>query len=1162
MDLNLPKLEKKILKYWRENKTFEKSILERKKAPSFVFYEGPPTANAKPGIHHVLARVFKDIICRYKTMQGFKVLRKAGWDTHGLPVELEVEKKLGFKNKKDIEKYGIASFNKKCKTSVWRYKGDWEKLTERVGHWLDMGNPYITYESDYIESVWWIIKQIWQKGLLYQDYKVVPYCPRCETSLSSHEVAQGYKKIKETSVYLKFKIKKAKAKYFLVWTTTPWTLPANVALAVNPNLNYIEVKLGSKETYILVEDRLEYIKKLFNIKSVDVTKKIKGKDLIGLEYEQLIKFAKPDKPSFRVVAGDFVSTDEGTGIVHIAPAFGEDDMEVAKKNNLPLLMTIDERGRFKPEIKPWAGVFVKEADRLIAEYLEKDNLLFGKELYEHDYPFCWRCLTPLLYYAKQSWFIRMKKVKKDLINNNEKINWIPPHLKKGRFGEWLNDLKDWAFSRERYWGTPLPVWRCKKCHNLEVIGSKEDLAGQKFSTNQFFILRHGESIKNKKKIVSCWPEKFKSPLTKKGEKQIEKVAEKLKGKIDYIISSDLLRTKQTAEIIGKALGIKIKTDKRIREVNEGIFNGKPIISIGKFFDPEKKLGREEYYLMRFRKNVPGGENYTQVFKRVHGFLKDINKKYSGKRILIISHELPLTLLETILIGLNKKEIIKFRDSNKKIQTGEQRKVSFKSWPYNEEAELDFHRPYIDEVKFQCQKCQHLMERVPDLIDVWFDSGSMPFSQYHYPFENKKLQKDQFPADYISEAIDQTRGWFFTLLAISTLLKKGRAFKNVISLGHILDEKGEKMSKSKGNVVDPWQIIDKYGADTIRWNFYTLNQPGDVKFFSEKDFNQALKKFIMTLWNSFVFYDTYVAKKREEKYYRTFGKSLKGLSSLDAWIISKLHGLIEEVNESLDNFNITSGARAIENFTIEDFSNWYIRRSRKRLQKSNNKKDFEIASKTLGYVLFKLITISAPFIPFTTEAIYKNLIISKRSLHLTDWPKVNKGLINKNLNKKMDQVRQIVSLGLKARMKEGIKVRQPLGKLEVKSKELQYDKELLILIREELNVKEIAFNAKIKEEIKLDAKITQELKEEGQIREFIRYIQQMRKKADLKPRHKILVQYSSDPSLNNVLLKNKEFILKETRAKSLKEGKRPKQTFNIEKEVKIDQQNLWLGIKKL
>jgi len=1166
MEINFPELEKEILEYWKKDDTFQKSLKQRKKAPNFVFFEGPPTANGKPGIHHVLARAFKDIVCRYKTMQGFLVLRKSGWDTHGLPVELEVEKKLGLKNKKDIEKYGIAAFNKKCKESVWSYKQDWEKLTERIGFWLDMKNPYITYETNYIESVWWIIKKIWEKGLLFQDYKVVPYCPRCGTPLSSHEVALGYKTVKENSIYVKFKT--GDNKYFLVWTTTPWTLPANVALAINPDITYIEASFGSNEVYILAKDRLSHLEQQFKLKT-NIIREIKGKDFVGSKYEQLIDFAKAKAPAFTVLPGDFVSTEDGTGMVHIAPAFGQDDMEIIKKQNsklrpeeqFPILLTVDEEGKMRPEIKSWAGMFVKDADPLIVADLKAKNMLFGEELYEHEYPFCWRCSTPLLYYAKRSWFIKTTAVKKELIANNEKINWVPDHLKEGRFGEWLNDLKDWTFSRERYWGTPLPVWKCKKCDHQEVVGSRKDLIEKKFTTNRFFILRHGESLRNVQHTISSWPEKSPCPLTKKGEKEAEAAAKELVAKkIDLIFSSDLLRTRQTAEIVGEKIGVKPVFEEAMRELDMGIFNGQKIDEIAKFFDPEKKLSRLEFYLKRFKTRTPEGENYIDAQKRIVKFVKEINEKYQGKNILLVSHEMILTLLEVAMEGLSFEETVDFRDKLK-IKTGELREIDFKVLPYNEDGELDFHRPFIDEVKFSCEKCGGPMERVKEVIDVWFDAGSMPYAQYHYPFENKKLQTSQFPAEYISEAVDQTRGWFFTLLAISTLLEKGPAYKNVISLGHVLDEKGEKMSKSKGNIVDPWYIAEKYGVDAARWYFYSVNPPGEPKLFSERGVDQTLKKFIMTLWNCYLFYETYAGKKKDEKYYKTFRKlGLKKLGALDRWIVSELHEIIGEAEKNIDNYDITSAARKMESFLIDNLSNWYIRRSRKRLQKSENRKDFDDASRVLGYVLFEFSLICAPFIPFLSEKIYRSVVKSE-SVHLADWPKINKKLVDRNLNQKMREVRQIAALGLQARAKAGIKVRQPLSDIKIKNENLKKENGLLDLIKEELNVKEVSFDKTIKEEIELDTLITPELKEEGTIREIIRYIQEMRKEANLKPEHKISIYYSASSEINGIMGKNKKAIVTDTKGKEINEGKEEKM-YNKEKEVEIDGHKLWLGIIKI
>jgi len=1232
MEINFPKLEEKILKFWKENRVFEKSIEQRKRAPDFVFYEGPPTVNAKAGLHHLLARVYKDIICRYKTMQGFRVERKAGWDTHGLPVEIEIEKKLGLKSKKEIEKYGIAKFNKKCKESVWEYKQDWEKLTERIGFWLDMENPYITYENDYIETIWWILKQIYKKGLIYQDYKVVPYCPRCQTSLSSHEVALGYKKVKEPAIYVRFKIKNLKFKntYLLVWTTTPWTLPGNVALAVNPNINYVEAYLDSNESYILAKDRLDYLKNKFNIKNIDIKRKIKGQDLVGLEYEQLINFSKPDKLAFRVVAGDFVSTEEGTGIVHIAPAFGEDDMEVARKNDLPILMTVDESGKFRPEVKAWAKMDVKKADPLIIQSLHGSSL-WATELYEHDYPFCWRCDSPLLYYAKESWFINMQKVKKDLIKNNQKINWIPFHLKEGRFGEWLKELKDWAFSRERYWGTPLPIWRCqigknqkskiknqKYCDNMIVIGSKEDLLNQKFTTNKYYILRHGQTIYQTKKKKIMYPpfKKDSILLTKAGEKQAREAVRVLRNKkIDLIYSSDTPRTRQTAEIVAKGLevyshtrreqaassgkinevsprygaGVKIIFEKGLRDVNLGIYSG------SKKEDFYKKFPRR---VERFYDGKPAkGESWGKCRKRIVDCLYKIDRKHQGKTILIVSHGDPLWLLEGTMKGWTDLELIEKKLNKETIHTGELRKIELKKVPLDREGRVDFHRPYIDRVEFHCPKCKEKMKRVPEVVDCWFDSGAMPFAQGHWPFapvqiskklvagkQNKKLQPPkQFPADYISEAVDQTRGWFYTLLAISTLLGLESPYKNVISLGHVLDKKGEKMSKSKGNVVDPWQIVEKYGADAVRWYFYTVNQPGDEKLFREKEIDQSLKKFILTLWNCYVFYNTYTNTGRYQR--RTTQKFLhpsarcprESAFLLDKWIISRLNELVQLATEKLDKYDITGTVRPIENFVINDLSQWYVRRSRRRFKLAKTERELKEASETLNYVLITLSKLTAPFIPFLSEKVYNGLNRGiKPSVHLEDWPKAEKKLINRELNKKMEKIREIVTMSLAERARAGIKVRQPIASLKIKNftpldmklsngarkSKIKNNKELLELIKDEINVKKIIFDNTISKEIEIDTVITSELREEGMVREVLRYVQEMRKAARFKPKDRISVRYSGGEEIDKILSKAKDFILEETKAEDFMPGRRPRRVYDLEKEIKINQHNLWLGIKKI
>ncbi len=1173
--MNFAENEKKILNFWKENNIFEKTISQRKEADSFIFFEGPPTANGKAGIHHVLARVFKDIILRYKTMKGFRIERKAGWDTHGLPVELEVEKKLGLKNKKDIEKYGVAKFNKKCKSSVWEYKEYFEKVTERIAFWVDMKNPYITYSNDYIESVWWIIKRIYEKNLIYKGYKVVPYCPRCGTVLSSHEVAMGYKKVKENSVYLRFKIFSPDSKWsqtsIISWTTTPWTLPGNVALAVNPKNDYIIIPDPEKEgrkmimglenfKNILEEDVfLESYKEKFKDTNWDNFETLKGSEIVGLSYVPLFEIDRLKSPtSYKIYPADFVTSEEGTGVVHTAVMYGEDDYLLGKEVGLPEFHTVDEQGNFIDIGNNLDGRYVKdkETESIIINYLKEKGFLFAQKPYEHDYPFCWRCSSPLLYYAKKSWFINMQGVKNQLIKNNEEINWYPQHIKEGRFGGWLREVKDWAFSRERYWGTPLPVWECNKCGEKKVIGSFEDLGSQRFSSNNYYLMRHGYSLRNEKGIASSFPEKIPCPLTEEGRKQVLETSKELKKKnLDIIFSSDLQRTKETSEIVSKETGADLKFDERLREVDAGDFNGKTIKEIKDYFNKDNN----DF----FDQKTPEGESYRMVRKRMHSFFIDINEKYKDKNILIVSHRLPLLLMAFSTEGVSDDKFSEFEEKNP-FEVAKFQEVKFKKFPYDEKMNIDPHRPFIDEVKFYCPKCGGIMERTPEVMDCWFDSGAMPFAQTHYPFNKKELRKDKkgnilprlFPADYISEGIDQTRGWFYTLLAISTLLGFGAPYENVISLGHILDDKGNKMSKSKGNIIDPLKLIEKYGTDAVRWYSFTVNKPGDQKLFKEKDVEDCLKRFIMTFWNCFVFLRTYT--KENEFSFEKFNSS----NSLDEWIVSKLNELIKKVSELLENYDIVSSSRLIESFVIEDFSQWYIRRSRKRLQKPKNEKELRDSAETMGYVLLALSKISAPFIPFLSEEMYGKLGGKKESVHLEEWQKVKESLIDEKLNENMKEIRKIVSLALAERSFVGIKVRQPLALLKVRNikSEIQDNEELLELIKEEVNVKDISFDAGIKEEVKLDKLITEELKKEGILREVLRLIQSMRKKASLKPEDKIIVGYNGEREINEILEELKTFILKESKAQSFEP--KEKISFDLEKEIKIGDQTLWLGIKKL
>lgn len=1167
MELIFPKIEEKIIKYWKDNRIFEKSL--DKKGGDFVFYEGPPTANGKPGVHHVLARTFKDAICRYQTMKGKRVLRKAGWDVHGLPVELEVEKQLGLQDKKKIEEYGIAKFNQECKKSVWKYATEWENLTERIGYWLDLKNPYITSDPYYMESVFNIIKKIWDKGLIYQDYKIIPYCPRCGTGLSSHEVAQGYKTTKESSIYVKFPVKNQENTYLLVWTTTPWTLPSNVAIAINLKIDYIKIK-QDEEFLILAKQRQAILGENF-----EIVEELKGKDLVGINYNPLfdnkvVSIETEGKTIYQVLPADFVTIEEGTGLVHIAPAFGQDDMELIKKQNkgknnqadeFPILLTVDEAGKFKSEVKEWAGIFVKDADPLIIKYLAQNGLLFKVEKYEHEYPFCWRCDTPLLYYAKKSWFIKTTDIKKNLIANNQKINWIPSHIKDGRFGEWLNELKDWAISRERYWGTPLPIWKCQDCDEEVVIGSRDDFKKQKTSTNKYFALRHGEAISNVENFFSCWPEKQEVPLTPSGKASIEKICSKIKtNKIDVIIASDILRTSQTAQIIAKEIGVEVIYDERLREINVGSLNGKSCRDGEKYFNSDDRLTYEQIVLKKFKNNFPEGENYTEVKLRTINFINEIDKKYKNKNILIVGHAVPIMMLENIFLGFTNEELAK-EWKNISIETGELRKLLFNSFPYNEKAELDFHRPYIDEIEFTCPKCQGAMRRTPEVMDCWFDSGSMPFAQRHWPFndgEKKNQVPEFFPADYITEAIDQTRGWFYTLLAISSLLGFGPSYKNVIVLSHVLDENGQKMSKSKGNVVDPWLMVEKYGADSLRWYLYTVNQPSDPKLFIEKDIDKALKKFIMTFWNCYIFLQTYKSKNLNFDV-----KSLELKNPLDKWILSRLNSVIKECTDNLDKYDITGAARLIEDFIINDFSLWYIRRSRNRLQRPDNQKEADEAGSILAIVLIESCKLAAPFVPFLSEEIYRNLKNSDNSVHLENWPSIDKIKIDKEIEEKMSIVREIVTVGLKIRSNEGLKVRQPLNKLKIKSQKLKIEKDLLGLIQDELNVRTVEIeNSNVKNgdwELEYDFEITQELKDEGLMRDIMRQIQDMRKKAGCKPEDKITIYYFSLENLNSLILRKKQEFLSQVGAEDIILSKEDK-GLKIESTCQIGGQDLWLGLK--
>ncbi len=1061
--------EEEVLGFWAQKKIFEKSLKKRSKAKRFVFFEGPPYANGTPGIHHVEARAFKDVIARYKTMRGFLVERRAGWDTHGLPTEMAAEKKLGIERKRDIEeKIGIKAFVEAAREDIFFYKAEWERMTERMGYWLDFKNAYVTMAAPYIESLWWIVKEFWNKKLLYEEYKVLPWCARCGTPLSSHELAQGYREITEESIYVRFHLKTRRAS-LLVWTTTPWTLPANVAAAVHPDRDYVTI--DDKGDKLILERSLA--KKLFP--ELEPLWEEKGKNLAGLEYEPLYRIRGLP---YKVVTGNFVSDTDGTGVVHIAPAFGEDDMAMAKREDLPIFSPVDDEGKFTEAVPQWKGMFVKDADPLIIKDLDQKGLVWKRLLYTHDYPFCWRCDTPLLYFARLSWWVRMSKIRRDLVEANKKISWYPAHLKEGRFGQWIREAKDWAFSRERYWGTPLPIWRCDACKAIEVIGSLSELAGRARSAkNIYYLVRHGFAKTNFLGISYSLTKNDTYGLTPRGIKEVKAAAKKLsKQKIDLIISSDLTRTKETTQILSRALDVPVLYDEDLRDIHLGDFEGKPITEIMQW------AAIVDRFSIPFSGN--GGESWNDLKKRMYRVFQRFESLHAGKRIVVVGHGDPLWFLEGMIRGKlesGKEPTLAY------LKNGDVHKMVASSLPRNDYGELDLHRPYIDEIAIHCRACGKLMTRVHDVIDVWFDSGAMPYAQWHYPFEHRERidKKISYPADFIAEAVDQTRGWFYVLLAVSALLGKGTPYKNVMSLGHVLDKSGKKMSKSRGNVVDPKALFETYGADAVRWYFFTVNQPDDTKLFDEKGVEQAKRNFLDFLFNSLRFLELYGGAK---------SKTENSPHLLDRWIEAKLSELTLDMSRRMEQFDIVAAARLLENFVANDISRWYLRRSRERMKAGDGLATFK-------YVLGEVAKLAAPFVPFSSEMLYQGLGGREESVHLEAWPE--RTAPSKKLLKDMEEVRALAARGLELRSRSGIKVRQPLASFSVKKTGLVDDAYLAIL-RDELNVKKIIVNKKIASDQALDMEITPELRREGTARELIRQLQDMRKKAGLNPRDSVLV----------------------------------------------------------
>jgi isoleucyl-tRNA synthetase len=1077
--LEVVNMEESQLRFWRENSIFHKCEEQHQGGLEYVFYEGPPTANGKPGVHHVLARAFKDIFPRYKQMRGYHVIRRGGWDTHGLPVELEVEKRLGFNHKNQIEEYGISRFNELCRKSAFDYIQDWEKLTERIAYWVDLQSAYVTFTADFIESVWWILKNFWERDLLYHNHKVVPYCPRCGTALSDHEVSLGYEEVSDPSVFVRFPLVNDPETSLLVWTTTPWTLLGNVAVAAHPEVDYVIVEQdlpeGGKEKLILAQALLD---KVFRGEPVNVYETFKGSKLKGLHYKPLYTYLIPDRPAFTVIMEDYVTTGDGTGLVHTAPAFGAEDMLSSQHHDLPVLMPVAEDGTFIPEVKPWRGIFVKDADPLIMRDLDERGLLYRSENYTHTYPFCWRCKTPLLYYARGAWYIRTSQFKDRLVSLNQQINWIPGHIQEGRFGNWLETNIDWALSRERYWGTPLPVWECPGCEHRICVGSRQELS----------------------------------------------------------------------ELAGSDL-----------------------------------------------------------------------------------------------------------------------------------SELDLHRPHVDEINFPCPQCSTPMKRVPDLIDAWFDSGSMPYGQWHYPFENEDMFKKQYPADFICEAVDQTRGWFYSLHAISTLLFDSSCYKNVICLGLMLDDHGEKMSTSKGNMVDPWEVIDSHGADALRWYLYTATPPGNERRFSADLVGEVVRNFTLTLWNVYTFFVIYANLDqwkpeaeitRKTSVLGSVGGDLRPASTphsplsevtppsgravetggLDAWLLSKLHALVRDVTTAFETYDVPGATRPIQEF-VDDLSKWYLRRSRRRFWKSEADEDKCNAYATLYETLVTLAKLLAPTMPFLAEELYQNLVLSMNptapeSVHLVEWPMFNEAHIDEALNSNMAVIMKLASLGHAARKQAELKVRQPLTEAMfslASPGEFQALERYGNLLADELNVKKVGlvhsageavsyslnplprqlgqkYKARMPAiraalmaldpepaaltfldhravrvtvdgdfydilpedvEVRLSARhglavaadgaylcalrtdLTPELEAEGLAREFIRHVQELRKHAEFNIADRIKLWVRATPRLAEAIATHQEYIKGETLAVELASV----QSFNISQALKVlevdfDGEKVTIGIMKV
>ena len=1152
----LPEIENQVLKFWEKAHIFEKTIKQRRGKKSFSFYDGPPFATGLPHYGHILATTIKDTVTRFWTMKGYKVERRVGWDCHGLPIENLIEKELKLKDKEAIESFGVENFNNACRTAVFRSVSSFQKTLQRVGRWADYSRSYATLDNSYIESVWWVFKQLWDGGLIYSDYRVSPYCPRCGTSLSNFEVTEGYKNTTDPAIFVKFRLKNESDNiptYFVAWTTTPWTLTANAALAVKKDIDYAFVvrKNGKgKERLILAKARLAAA----HLDSAIIEKTVKGKDLKGMEYVPMFSFVRPDKKAHIVILADFVSVEDGSGIVHIAPAFGADDLEEARKNDIPIILTVNKEGRFIDEVTLWAGEFVKKTDEKIIEYLRLEGVLLKQETIDHQYPFCWRCDSPLLYYPIDNWYVAVTKIKNQLVENNKKIRWVPTHLKEGRFGKWLADARDWVISRDRFWGAPIPVWKCVDCDTHTVVGSLKQLAKITLANNKYFLTRHGEADSNVLNIVSSFPEKTVIKLTNKGKKQVLKTAKELKQKkIDFIITSPLQRASETAKIIADYCGLKYEIDDRLAECSFGLVNGRPVEEFEALIKNEQG---------KFITAPEGGETLIHVRKRMLDLVKELEKKYVNKKILLVGHRDALWVLEGATQGIERQELIK-QQNKMLLKTGGWKELKFGWSPLDKNGELDIHRPYIDEVEARCSKCGGKAIREKQVFDCWFESGAMPYASWHYPFENRKKVKNIFPADFIAEGLDQTRGWFYTLHVIATALtarkselgKNQPAFKNVVVNGLILDEFGRKLSKKLRNYTEPEALFEKTGADALRYFLLSSASIGEDYRFADKGVIEAKTKISERLLNSYNFFAMYADVKQRVRGYKDSAKE----SVLDRWIKARIKQTVAEINSNMEKYELTQATRPIADL-LDDLSNWYIRRSRTRLQRPESVSDFYVASKTLYDVLIATTKIMAPFTPFIAEAVYKSLTNEEKSVHLTKWP--NPGKLTKKEKSLIDTMvfaRIVASQILAQRAEKGIKVKQPLASYKTAVKELANQVEILALIADEANVKKVIYDASMPEEGVLDTEITGELREEGTLREITRLIQDMRQKAGLKPKAKAVFHiFADNKELNQIVMKNitalkKDFALSDVVLKKDDDMK-------VMTETKIAESEIWAGIR--